>query len=64
MSPAIAIILYVAFCLLAGMCGTNRRMGFLGTFLMSLIITPVIVVLVLILTAPATRDEKDRPQSY
>jgi hypothetical protein len=45
------------------MCGTNRRMGFLGTFLMSLIITPVIVVLVLILTAPATRDEKDRPQS-
>jgi quinol-cytochrome oxidoreductase complex cytochrome b subunit len=64
MSQTIAIIIYIVFCLLAGICGTNRRMGFLGTFLMSLIVTPVIALLVLMLTAPATRDEKGRrPQS-
>jgi hypothetical protein len=64
MSQTIAIILYIVFCLLAGLCGTNRRMGFLGTFLMSLIVAPVIALLVLMLTAPAIRDDKgQRPQS-
>ena len=60
MSPVVAVILYVAFCLLAGVCGSQRRMGFFGTFLISLVVTPVIVLLVLILTAPSHRDERDR----
>ena len=56
----IAIILYLVFCLLAGLCGTHRRMGFLGTFLLSLVITPVLSLLLLILTAPSNRAERDR----
>jgi len=60
MSPVVAVILYVAFCLLAGVCGSQRRMGFFGTFLISLFVTPVVVLLVLILTAPSHRDERDR----
>ena len=60
MSPVVAVILYVAFCLLAGVCGSQRRMGFFGTFLISLVVTPVVVLLVLILTAPSHRDERDR----
>jgi uncharacterized membrane protein len=60
---AIAIILYVVFCVLTGLCGTQRRMGFFGTFLLSLVLTPVIVLLLLILTGPS-RAERDRnPQS-
>jgi hypothetical protein len=60
----IAIILYLAFCVLAGLCGTHRRMGFLGAFLLSLVITPVLSLLLLILTAPSHRAERDRrPQS-
>jgi hypothetical protein len=63
MGQSIAIVLYLIFCVLAGFCGSHRRMGFFGTFLFSLIVTPVVVLLVLILTAPSRRDEGDRPQS-
>jgi hypothetical protein len=60
MTPVIAVILYVVFALLVGLCGSQRRMGFFGTFLISLVVTPVVAVLVLILTAPSNRDERDR----
>jgi hypothetical protein len=64
MTQSIAIVLYVVFCILAGFCGSYRRMGFFGTFLLSLVITPVVMLLVLILTAPLQRVERDRrPQS-
>ena len=59
MTLSIAIILYLIFCLLAGLCGSHRRMGFFGTFLLSLFLTPVLVVLLLILTGPS-RTERDR----
>jgi hypothetical protein len=64
MAETIAVILYILFCLLAGLCGSARRLGFFGTFLASLVLTPVLVLLVLILTAPSHRAERDRrPQS-
>jgi hypothetical protein len=60
---AIILVLYVVFCLLAGLAGSHRRMGFFGTFLLSLVFTPVLVLLLLILTGPS-RAERDRyPQS-
>jgi peptidoglycan/LPS O-acetylase OafA/YrhL len=63
MTLSVAIILYLVFCLLAGLCGSHRRMGFFGTFLLSLFLTPVLVLLLLILTGPS-RAERDRsPQS-
>ena len=52
MTQSIAIILYLLFCVLAGICGSYRRMGFFGTFLISLVITPIVMLLVLIVTAP------------
>ena len=60
MATAIFVILYIAFCLLAGLAGSQRRMGFFGTFLLSLVVTPVVVLLILILTAPSRRVERDR----
>jgi hypothetical protein len=60
MTQTIAILLYLVFCLLAGLCGMNRRMGFLGTFVMSVFLTPIIALLVLMLTAPSQRDEQNR----
>ena len=48
---------YIMFCLLTGLCGRQRRMGFFGTFLLSLVVTPVIVLLVLLLTGPSRRLE-------
>ena len=50
-------IFYIIFCLLTGLCGSQRRMGFFGTFLLSLVVTPVIVLIVLLLTGPSRRLE-------
>jgi hypothetical protein len=48
---------------LTGLCGMNRRMGFIGTFLLSLLVTPVIVLLVLLLTGPSRNIELHRSES-
>ena len=57
---AIAVIIYVIFCLLTGLCGVQRRMGFLGTFIFALLVTPIPVLIVLLLTAPSRRFESQR----
>jgi uncharacterized membrane protein len=54
----IAVVLYVIFCLLAGFAGSYRRMGFFGTFLLSLLLTPLLVLLLLILTG-SSREARD-----
>ncbi|HET9537431.1 MAG TPA: hypothetical protein VFP43_19170 [Mesorhizobium sp.] len=58
---AVAVIVYVVFCLLTGLCGIQRRLGYWGTFIISLFITPVVMLLVLLLTAPTERAESQRP---
>lgn len=57
MLQLIALTLYILFCILVGLCGSQRRMGFMGTFIISLILTPVVVLIVLLLTGPSRRDE-------
>lgn len=52
MIQAGVVIVYLAFCFLVGLCGTQRRIGFFGTFLLSFFLTPVLVLIVLMLTAP------------
>jgi hypothetical protein len=48
------------FSLLVGLCGSQRRMGFTGTFLLSLVITPLFALLVLLITGPSRRAEMAR----
>ncbi len=50
-------IIYVVFCLLTGVCGIDRRMGFFGTFLLALLTTPLVVLPLLLLTGPNRRVE-------
>lgn len=52
MAPALALVGYVIFCILVGICGSQRRMGFIGTFLLSFFLTPLVVLIVLLLTGP------------
>lgn len=52
------IIVYIVFCVLVGLCGSQRRMGFTGTFILSFLITPLIVLVVLLLTGPSRRVEE------
>ena len=61
MGEAIIIVAYIVFCLLVGLCGSQRRMGFFGTFIVSLFLTPVIVLLILVFTAPR-EEQRRRPQ--
>ena len=55
MNYSIALILYVVFSILVGLCGSQRRMGFIGTFIVSLLFTPLLVLILLLLTGPAQR---------
>jgi uncharacterized membrane protein len=58
MGEAVIVVAYIVFCLLVGVCGSQRRMGFFGTFIVSIFLTPVIMLLVLVFTAP--REEQRR----
>jgi hypothetical protein len=51
--PLAVLMAYLGFCVLVGLCGSQRRMGFTGTFLLSLVVTPVVALIVLLMTAPS-----------
>ena len=51
----VEVIAYILFCVLTAACGMNRRMGFFGTLIISLLITPVPVLVMLLLTGPSHR---------
>ncbi|EGV28388.1 hypothetical protein ThidrDRAFT_3843 [Thiorhodococcus drewsii AZ1] len=46
------VILYLAFCVYVGFLGRDRVIGFSGTFLLSLILSPLVMALVVLLTRP------------
>jgi hypothetical protein len=58
--PLAVLAAYLVFCILVGLCGSQRRMGFTGTFLISLLITPLIALLLLLITGPSRRAEMAR----
>lgn len=60
MAITIGIIIYLIFCLLTGLCGSQRRIGFLGTFIISILITPVVMLIILLLTGPSRGIEWHR----
>lgn len=55
LSSVIEATVYVIICVLTGILGKRRRMGFLGTFVFALVVTPLIVLPVLLLTGPSHR---------
>jgi hypothetical protein len=57
---AVAILAYITICLLTGFCGTHRRMGFWGTFVLALVITPLLAWPVLFITGPSRNVEWPR----
>jgi hypothetical protein len=56
----IEVSIYLIFCLLTGLCGSQRRMGFLGTFALAVVLTPLLVLPVLIVTGPSHQVEWHR----
>lgn len=47
------LMIYVPICALVGFLGRKRSVGFAGMFTLSLIVSPIIVALVLLVTSPA-----------
>ena len=50
-------IVYINLCALTGFCGSQRRMGYFGTFFLAPLTTPQVVLPVLPLTGPSRRAE-------
>jgi Sec-independent protein secretion pathway component TatC len=51
------IILYVICALLTGFLGRDRRMGYVGTVILSLVITPPLMLLILLMFGPKSTVE-------
>jgi hypothetical protein len=49
---AVPALIYLGFCVVVGFLGRRRRIGMLGFFLASIVVTPLLVLLILVLTAP------------
>jgi ABC-type multidrug transport system permease subunit len=58
--PLALLIAYLMFSVLVGLCGSQRRMGFTGTFLLSLVITPLLALVLLLVTGPSRRIQLER----
>jgi len=58
--PLALLVAYLVFSILVGLCGSQRRMGFTGTFLLSLFVTPVIALIVLLITGPSRSVQMER----
>lgn len=52
MDPLVFALVYLALCLLAGVLGRNRRIGFWGFLFWSMIVTPVLSLLFLYFAMP------------
>ncbi|MBM3807747.1 MAG: hypothetical protein FJW22_06070 [Acidimicrobiia bacterium] len=51
----IAIAVYFALCLVAGLFGMRRVIGFWGTLFLSVMLTPLIMLIMLLMLAPKKR---------
>jgi hypothetical protein len=51
------LIVYMIFRGFTGFCGAERRMGFFGTFVLALLVSPLVVFPNLLITAPLRRIE-------
>jgi hypothetical protein len=54
--PFLLLLAYVALCVVAGYAGRHTRVGFWGVFFISILITPPVAVLLMILFHPRLRQ--------
>lgn len=50
--PIVALLVYACICALVGYLGRNRAAGFAGFFVLSVLLTPLVMALVLLVGAP------------
>lgn len=50
------ILLYILLCCVVGALGMQRRLGFTGFFIISLVLTPPVTLLMLLITKPKIKN--------
>lgn len=55
--------IYIALCIPVAIVGTGSRLGFFGTFLFSLLLTPLVMIFLLIMLTPRKRKTARRGSS-
>lgn len=60
MQLGIGFAIYLLACLLVGLVGSRRSMGFFAAFFFSVLFTPIVIILILQLTRPVERRQRDR----
>ena len=55
--------IYIALCIPVAIVGTGSRLGFFGTFLFSLLLTPLLMIFFLIMLTPRKRKTARRGSS-
>ena len=53
-------ILYILICVLTGLCGRDTRIGLLGTFIIAVVLTPLLLLPVLMLMGSPRRNDPSR----
>lgn len=53
-------ILYILICVLTGLCGRNTRIGAVGTFIIAVLVTPLLLLPTLMLMDFPPRNERSR----
>jgi predicted MFS family arabinose efflux permease len=59
MEPTVIIFIYLLACILVGLVGSRRSMGFFAAFFFSLLFSPVVVILILQLTRTRPRQKRE-----
>jgi hypothetical protein len=54
--PPIFIVIYLVLSAFVGFIGRNRVVGFAGMFVFSLLLTPFVMGLILLISAPKSQD--------
>jgi len=57
MNPVAALV-YIGLCLLIGYIGRDKKFGFVGNFLISLFLSPLIGLIVWLVQSDATKEAK------
>lgn len=60
MSVAVVLLIYVMFALVVGIEGRDTRAGFFGTFLLSLLVTPLISYILLTCFEDVSEHERGK----
>jgi hypothetical protein len=57
--PPLAAIFYLCLCIMIGILGRRTRLGFFRSFLFSIIVTPVVILLYLLIFAAVDAEAKE-----